>query len=643
MSCGINKSRKFLEVAAALPAFADELEAGCYRSVGASTQRPNRIENRAPDELLTTLVSLTILLIANLGGPLLADDYFTIQVIDSETERGVPLVELLAPNGSTLVSDSNGIVAFNQPGMMNQDVFFGLRSYGYSDSSQTLRPSVGSSVQISIDRTNRAERLYRVTGTGIYGDSVLVGANVPIDEPLLNANVRGQDSVQTAVYNGQIYWFWGDTLYEQGALGNFRTAGARSQLPGQGGLDPSQGVNLDYFVDANGWAKQMMPVSQPGAMWIDGVFTVFDDGGQERLFARNERYLENFENVEQGLALFNDATQTFQRFQSYSLDAPITPQGHSFRHTTGGQEYIYFSLTYPNVRVKANWFDVTHVSTWEAFTPLRENTRYDSANPALDLDGSGNVIFGWKKNADPLSYEMLEDLVQQGHLARDELPFRLENAATGEAVRLHRSSVHWNEFRQSWVMIGVESWGDSFLGEVWFAEAPAPEGPWEGAVKVASHDRGSNQDYTFYNPTSHPFFDQAGGRYIYFEGTYANTFSGNPNQTPLYDYNQMMYRLDLATIPNLFPRLDGDYNRDGVVDAGDYVVWRKTDVNGPTGYDTWRTNFGEPGGSGSVAGANVTVPEPATLMSLIVAAVGIGMRRRQIAVSIAPAHFGHIT
>ena len=520
---------------------------------------------------------LSLLLLIAASTPLFANQYFTIQLVDSATGRGVPLVELSPQGGNSLVTDSNGIVAFNEASLMNQDVFFGLSSYGYSNGGQTLHPTVGGAVQIPIERLNRAERLYRVTGTGIYRDSVLVGANTPINQPLLNANVRGQDSVQTAVYKGQIYWFWGDTLYEQGGLGNFRTAGARSQLPAQGGLDPSQGVNLEYFVNpANGWAKQMMPVAEPGAMWIDGVFTVNDDAGNERLFGRNARYLDLATNVEQGLALFNDSTKTFQRFQSYSLTAPITPQGHAFRHTADGDDYIYFSLTYPNVRVKADWNHVTQISMWEAYTPLRANTRYDSSNPPLDLDESGNPIFGWKTNTDPLSYEMLEDLVQQGHLTRDELPFRLEDHATGEAVRLHRSSVHWNEFRQSWVMIGVEAFGDSFLGEVWFSEAPTPEGPWANAVKVATHDRGPGADYTFYNPASRPFFDQAGGRYIYFEGTYANTFSGNPDQTPLYDYNQMMYRLDLATIPNLFPRLTGDYNGDGAVDAADYIVWRKT-------------------------------------------------------------------
>ena len=36
------------------------------------------------------------------------------------------------------------------------------------------------------------------------------------------------------------------------------------------------------------------------------------------------------------------------------------------------------------------------------------------------------------------------------------------------------------------------------------------------------------------------------GRIIYFEGTYASTFSGAPSPTPRYDYNQIMYLLDLG-------------------------------------------------------------------------------------------------
>jgi hypothetical protein len=33
---------------------------------------------------------------------------------------------------------------------------------------------------------------------------------------------------------------------------------------------------------------------------------------------------------------------------------------------------------------------------------------------------------------------------------------------------------------------------------------------------------------------------------IYLEGSCVNTFSGNPQPTPYYEYNQIMYRLDLS-------------------------------------------------------------------------------------------------
>ncbi len=61
------------------------------------------------------------------------------------------------------------------------------------------------------------------------------------------------------------------------------------------------------------------------------------------------------------------------------------------------------------------------------------------------------------------------------------------------------------------------------------------------ARKIVTHDK-----YSFYNPKQHPMFDKDGGRFIFFEGTYTTTFSGNPIPTPRYDYNQVMYQLDLS-------------------------------------------------------------------------------------------------
>jgi hypothetical protein len=88
----------------------------------------------------------------------------------------------------------------------------------------------------------------------------------------------------------------------------------------------------------------------------------------------------------------------------------------------------------------------------------------------------------------------------------------------------------------------------------------------------------------------------------------------------------------------------GDYNNNGTVDAGDYVLWRKyqgtTQVlpNDPTGgtigstqYTTWRSQFGQPPGSGSGASgsASAAVPEPATLVLLLIILVAADCRLRR--------------
>ena len=74
------------------------------------------------------------------------------------------------------------------------------------------------------------------------------------------------------------------------------------------------------------------------------------------------------------------------------------------------------------------------------------------------------------------------------------------------------------------------------------------------------------------------------------------------------------------------PVVPGDYNGNGIVDAADYIMWCKTDGT-PAGYNTWRTHFGQPAGSGSGASLNSEVPEPAALVLLMIAATGWCLRR----------------
>src|SRR5207253_654220 len=143
----------------------------------------------------------------------------------------------------------------------------------------------GEVATLKIKRLNIAERLYRVTGEGIYRDTVMLGRKPPIKEPLLNAQVTGQDSVQSLVYNGKIHFFWGDTAKQSYPLGLFKMAGAVADLPGQGGLDPSVGINLHYFQRPDGFAREMAPLPDKGLVWIDGVMVLKDEQGRERMLA----------------------------------------------------------------------------------------------------------------------------------------------------------------------------------------------------------------------------------------------------------------------------------------------------------------------------------------------------------------------
>src|SRR5262245_22329768 len=52
-----------------------------------------------------------------------SNDFFAIHVLDEQTGRGVPLVELKTDNSAAWWTDSNGIVAFNEPGLMDTEVY----------------------------------------------------------------------------------------------------------------------------------------------------------------------------------------------------------------------------------------------------------------------------------------------------------------------------------------------------------------------------------------------------------------------------------------------------------------------------------------------------------------------------------------
>jgi len=489
---------------------------------------------------------------------------FVITVSDAQSGRGVPLVELKTTDNVRRYTDSNGIVAIDEPALLNHKVFFALRSHGYEYPAdgfgfrgQALEVKPGGSATIKIKRVNIAERLYRLTGAGIYDQSVRAGRPVPLRQGLLNGGVVGQDSACVAVWGGKIRWFWGDTNRLAYPLGHFGTAGATSELPGQGGLDPAVGVDLTYFVDAAGFSRPMLARDGSHPRWVDAVLVVKDEHGAEQLLAACATMKSLGECLGRSLVIYNESQQAFAPLQDIPLTAPLFPRGQVLRAGGGGSgggggggDYLYFTNPWPNVRVKADWDSVRTLARYEAFTCVAPGQRYPDqrgARVALERDAQGKLVWGWKADTAPVDFGQAQALVAAGAITPAEVWFAPRDVESKKPVRLHAGSVSYNAYKRKYVMIAEETGGGpSFMGEIYYGESLRPEGPWPWVRKIVTHDR-----YSFYNPVHHPFFDQDGGRLIYFEGTYAITFSGNNDATPLYDYNQIMYRLDLSD-----PRLE---------------------------------------------------------------------------------------
>ncbi|MEE2946951.1 MAG: hypothetical protein VX392_01410 [Verrucomicrobiota bacterium] len=473
----------------------------------------------------------------------IASGWFAIRVVDAETRRGVPLVELETVNHLRFYTDSNGWVAFHEPGLMNRQLFFHVRSHGYEypkDSfgyrGKRFKTTPGTEAMLKIKRLNIAERLYRVTGAGIYRDSQLLGRGAPIEQPLLNGAVFGSDSVVTAIYRGKLHWFWGDTNRPSYPLGNFHVPCATSQLPGEGGLDHEVGVNLTYAVNKNGFAKEAAKMPGKGPTWIDGLMVLPDENQQSCLLAQYVKIKSPLTVYERGVVQFNDERQQFEHRVTLPKDVLLYPHGHPFQHRAeDGHEYIYFAGGMPLVRVRANLQSYLDPSQYETRTFFRPG----SGNK-VQRNSDGSLRFEWQRGRPKHDLKQINQLISNKQIAAAESPLHLVDVETGKPVLTQHGSVYWNKHRQRWLMVISESFGSSMLGEIWFAEAASPEGPWVYARKIVTHD-----DYSFYNPKQHPYFAKDGGVTLFFEATYTASFSGNKHPTPLYDYNQIMYRLQL--------------------------------------------------------------------------------------------------
>jgi len=254
-------------------------------------------------------------------------------------------------------------------------------------------------------------------------------------------------------------------------------------MTGNGGLDPGLGIDLTYFTDKTGFSRPMIAIDGPGVKWLTGIMTVPDENGKERLVARYDRRKGLGERYEQGLMVYDDQKEVFEKAVALKKDAALYADGVPFRVKVGEENYYYFPapFTVPLVRVKATLNNVLNPESYEGF-----------------VDGS------WKAGARPKR-------------PKSQIDFE-----TGEAIEAS-GTVSWNAYRKRWIMI---AW--RVVDSTYYFEGDTPVGPWVYGRRIVKYDH-----YTFYNVAHHPFFDQEDGRVIYFEGTYTREFSDAPVATPV--------------------------------------------------------------------------------------------------------------
>lgn len=478
---------------------------------------------------------------------------YRVRLVDRDTRRGVPMVELKTTNGACYYTDSNGYIYFYDPGLMGEEVWFTITSHGYRYPKESMagvgeviniRPDILEAFDrekvLSINRENIAERLYRVTGQGIYSDSKALNIDTPIDKPVLNAKVMKHGPAKTIVYEDKIYWFWENTIGTFSKKPNL-ISGAVSKLPKDGGLDPSVGVNLEYFTGEDGFARELLAEKPKGTskLSINGLLTISDKNGEIKLLAGYASYSESGNLTGRGILIFDDKKEEFRILKEFDVNNKWQfPRGNAVLYEDNGKEYWLFCDPYANVRVLNDFDSVTDQSKYEAFTPIKSGTEYRGADTSLDFDSNNKLEWTWKSDAPPLTQLDELNLIRLNKIDSSNAYHQLKSDQ-GDAIELISASIEWNEYRKKWVMLGQQQTAGRASGNIWYSEADTPVGPWKNAKQIVSH-----VDYAFNNPIQHPYFSQEDGRLLYFEGNLTNN-GYKTKAIAQYNDNQIMYRLDL--------------------------------------------------------------------------------------------------
>jgi len=339
-----------------------------------------------------------------------------------------------------------------------------------------------------------------LTGAGLFAESQKFGEFPQVKE----SGVFGCDSVQTSVYNGRLFWIWGDTTLAHYPLGIFHTSAATTDISPFTTFEPPLNMTYHYFTDDVGKPRGTAAMPGDGPTWLSGLVTLPDKEGTQKLVAVYAKIKPPLEAYEYGLCVWNDAKKSFERLRSVwtkqeqtSSAKPFVPEGHAaFWTDQEGKRWALFGDPFPRLRCPATYEAWQNPDSWEKLNP----------------------------------------------------PKKLISAKDNTPVEPHSGSIAWNEYRQRWVAVFMQNFGKpAVFGEIWYAESDSPIDGWNKAVKILSHG-----NYTFYNPCIHAENVAADSKtlssdskFLLFEGTFTAMFADQPPIVPRYDYTQILYRLDL--------------------------------------------------------------------------------------------------
>ena len=381
------------------------------------------------------------------------------------------------------LSASFAHIAFDEPGLMGRRVFFGVAAHGYEFAKDgfgirgvVLEPKPGGSARLKIRRLNIAERLYRITGYGIYRD---LGPARPEAAGRRAAAQRRGDRPGRHPQRG----LQGQALL---VLRRHRPARLRpGQLRhGRGHDRPAREArpgrrDRPQVLHRPGWLREAHgPDEGEGVVWLFGLAVLPDESGRERMIAYFHR--------RRGLGpCWRRASSPITTPRTSSRSSRMSRSGRPYSHRLpvprpgprGRVRQLHGPI--PGPAGPGRLEELPGPRLVRGLHLPGPGTRYvDKDKARLERDGDGRLVWAWKRDTPPLGPKEQQGLIEAGKMRREESPFRLQDADGGKPIVLNNSSCFWNGYRKKYILIASEHLGATALGEVWYSEADRPEGPW---------------------------------------------------------------------------------------------------------------------------------------------------------------------